>query len=212
MKVKALAQYCKKTKYITLLDDVDSQGAVKRQYIHTGTALFPLDGLPLLNEETLLAILDVPQDERSEWEVRRGTTDAIGFYTEDNNDNDKVAELIGLDFWAGGYSVQPFYTPYGMVTIDADTRRVIADSKKTAEYFARKHGDNVTIIAKNGFMLIAAITPIRRWATEQISMYLSDVSALAEKLERINTAEDDQSENVADGKSDPLDDETEDEE
>ena len=148
--------------------------------------------------------MDVPQDERSEWTVSRGEADAIRFYTQDNDENDKEAEVIGLDFWANGYAVQPLYTPYGMFAIDADTRRVIADSKKTAEYFARKHGDNVTIIVKNGFMLIAAIAPIRSWATDRISMYLSDVAAMADKLEKENAAAEGRRESVADGKGDPL--------
>lgn len=60
MKIKALANYCKQTKSVVLLDQYDESGVLQRQYVQAGSAVFPLDGLPLLNEDTLIAILDIP--------------------------------------------------------------------------------------------------------------------------------------------------------
>ena len=65
MKIKALANYCKQTKSVVLLDQYDESGVLQRQYVQAGSAVFPLDGLPLLNEDTLIAILDIPADKCS---------------------------------------------------------------------------------------------------------------------------------------------------
>ena len=47
-------------KSVVLLDQYDESGVLQRQYVQAGSAVFPLDGLPLLNEDTLIAILDIP--------------------------------------------------------------------------------------------------------------------------------------------------------
>ena len=62
---------------------------------------------------------------------------------------------------------------------DSSTRRVIADSRKTAQYFARLINGNVTIIVKNGFMLIAAIVPVIQWADEKAVQFMRDAAGYA---------------------------------
>ena len=98
---------------------------------------------------------------------------------QDNEENDQLSELAGITFSANGYDLQPVYTPYGLVTIDSSTRRVIADSRKTAQYFARLINGNVTIIVKNGFMLIAAIFPVIQWADEKAVQFMRDAAGYA---------------------------------
>lgn len=179
MKIKALANYCKQTKSVVLLDQYDESGVLQRQYVQAGSAVFPLDGLPLLNEDTLIAILDIPADERCDWVVQRTNAQCALSYVQDNEENDQLSELAGITFSANGYDLQPVYTPYGLVTIDSSTRRVIADSRKTAQYFARLINGNVTIIVKNGFMLIAAIVPVIRWADEKAVQFMRDAAGYA---------------------------------
>ena len=152
-------------------------GVLQRQYVQAGSAVFPLDGLPLLNEDTLIAILDIPADERCDWVVQRTNAQCALSYVQDNEENDQLSELAGITFSANGYDLQPVYTPYGLVTIDSSTRRVIADSRKTAQYFARRINGNVTIIVKNGFMLIAAIVPVIQWADEKAVQFMRDAAS-----------------------------------
>ena len=52
-------------------------------------------------------------------------------------------------------------------------------SRKTAQYFARLINGSVTIIAKNGFMLIAAIVPVIRWADEKAVQFMRDAAGYA---------------------------------
>ena len=115
-------------KSVVLLDQYDESGVLQRQYVQAGSAVFPLDGLPLLNEDTLIAILDIPADERCDWVVQRTNAQCALSYVQDNEENDQLSELAGITFSANGYDLQPVYTPYGLVTIDSSTRRVIADS------------------------------------------------------------------------------------
>lgn len=64
MKIKALAALCKKGKSITILDETDENGQVTRQWICCGTAVYPLDGMPEVTEDTILSVFDVPQSDR----------------------------------------------------------------------------------------------------------------------------------------------------
>ena len=123
MKIKALANYCKQTKSVVLLDQYDESGVLQRQYVQAGSAVFPLDGLPLLNEDTLIAILDIPADERCDWVVQRTNAQCALSYVQDNEENDHLSELAGITFSANGYDLQPVYTPYGLVTIKGAKHR-----------------------------------------------------------------------------------------
>ena len=123
MKIKALANYCKQTKSVVLLDQYDESGVLQRQYVQAGSAVFPLDGLPLLNEDTLIAILDIPADERCDWVVQRTNAQCALSYVQDNEENDQLSELAGITFSANGYDLQPVYTPYGLVTIKGAKHR-----------------------------------------------------------------------------------------
>ena len=60
--------------------------------------------------------------------VQRTNAQCALSYVQDNEENDQLSELAGITFSANGYDLQPVYTPYGLVTIDSSTRRVIADS------------------------------------------------------------------------------------
>lgn len=177
MKINAIAKLAKETENISLLD------APGRQHIVIRTALFPLDGLPPLTEETVLAVLDVPVGNRVDYTVTRSDAGKFADYITDNTDGDREAKLTDVLISIGGETVRPVYTPYGMVCIREADRKPITDSEKTAEYFVRLHDNKPIVVVKNGFQLIAAFLPCTGWAAkEEDCEVLRDLADYAGKL------------------------------
>lgn len=191
MKIKALAALCKKEKNITILDEMDGDGQVTRQWVCCGTAVYPLDGMPEVTEDTILSVFDVPQDDRRLYSVRRGPVSSMERYLADNEDDDREATMGSMTIGVGGDVIKPIYTPYGLITIKAEMLKPVEDSSKTAQYFARELPTGTVIVIKNGFQAVATIIQHNRWAMwDRIAEELGDMSRLAARLEEKQRSED----------------------
>ena len=71
MKLKKVAALCNRQGVFRLCDEVSEDGEVVRQWLGDGAAIYPLDGLPLLEEENLLAMFDIPEKKRKKCYIRR---------------------------------------------------------------------------------------------------------------------------------------------
>ena len=69
MKIKSIAAICKKNKQVVLFNRYSDSGTIS-QYIGDGSAVYPISGLPELDEESILTIFDVPEKQREDWLVR----------------------------------------------------------------------------------------------------------------------------------------------
>lgn len=82
---------------ITLINQL-SEGEITRQWISVyGRGIYPADGLPTLDEETILCMLDVPRDKWSNWDVHTATN--YGLFEDmlaDNSDQDEPLAEMGL--------------------------------------------------------------------------------------------------------------------
>ena len=58
MKIKSIAAICKKNKQVVLFNRYSDSGTLS-QYIGDGNAVYPISGLPELDEESILTIFDV---------------------------------------------------------------------------------------------------------------------------------------------------------
>lgn len=70
MKIKSIAALCKKVRHAVIMDSASADGSIV-QFIGDGNAAYICDGLPTVEEESLLAIFDVPQEQRNTWHVKR---------------------------------------------------------------------------------------------------------------------------------------------
>lgn len=59
MKIKSIAAICKKNKQVVLFNRYSDSGTLS-QYIGDGNAVYPISGIPELDEESILTIFDVP--------------------------------------------------------------------------------------------------------------------------------------------------------
>ena len=108
MKITALAKLAKETKLISMMD------GERGQWVNVGTATYPMDGMPRMDEENILAVLGVPMEERSGYSVRRDAVNVLSPIMVDNLDDDQGADLLDMLLSVNGETLRPLYTPQGM--------------------------------------------------------------------------------------------------
>lgn len=70
MRVSKIKRLCREEKVVYLTDQKDPVTGEILQYVGDPVSLYPLRGFPYLEPESLLAILDIPVNERKNWNVR----------------------------------------------------------------------------------------------------------------------------------------------
>jgi len=152
MKLSALWKLLKKEKNVTIFL---KEGG--RRYICAGLALYPLDGLPVLDEENLLTLMDIPPTDRENWSVRVDVAKPwMMQLMEDNTPEDTPATSTGIEIGWLDQTLIPVYTQGGLVLARAECFAPLADCK-SYDLYARTVYSNTYLIAKNGYMQIAAI-------------------------------------------------------
>lgn len=145
MKIKSIAAICKKNKQVVLFNRYSDSGTLS-QYIGDGNAVYPISGLPELDEESILTIFDVPEKQREDWLVRyRDIPEGISF--EDTDATEKIIEQGNLSIVYSGKTLKPLQTRCGLVFIESRYLSPVSDVL------------DVFIVAKAGFLLQAVIMP-----------------------------------------------------
>ena len=197
MKIKKIAQICagQKTIYV---HNQSCKGDLVRQWVGDGVAMYPLDGLPYMDDEALLALFDVPPDKRDSWTVRDvGLSSLVSL---DDIDPDEV-DILPYDLTVNtGRTLMPFDGgPRGTLWIQ---QRYLAptDDIDIVRYCARptKSGGRV-IAVKSGLILMSIILPVRMSADKSSLgrqlMKIADGTMVAEADARRCAAEFDDDEN-----------------
>lgn len=158
MKLSALWKLCKSEKTMTIYQE--EEGC--RQFLQVGGGIYPLKGLPWLDKEGLLTMLDVTEDKRDEYDVHTvSMTEDIERYVQDNEGSDHMAVAEACTIGADEMVMRPIRTQYGMVLINAEALKPVEDTKRTHELYVRKIGENPWILVKNGFELVASIGRVK---------------------------------------------------
>ena len=71
MKMKKLVALCKRTGIFRLFDKIGEGGELLGQWMGDGYAAYPLNGIPVLDEETLCAVFDITEKQREKFSIRR---------------------------------------------------------------------------------------------------------------------------------------------
>lgn len=185
MKITRLAALAKEHKTITLID-TEGDGEIIRQHVMIGLAVYPLDGFPLLDEDELLTVLDVPVDKRMDYSVyTRGMWADMMLVTADNHHSDREASLADTMICTTWADVIPAYTQSGMTFVNAEYRRVI-EKEKDVSWWSRTMPSGATLlVAKRGYQAIATIMPDNRWLTDDVCDDLWHIAQAArDKLEK----------------------------
>lgn len=158
MKLSALWKLCKSEKRMTIFQEAEGS----RQFLQVAGGIYPLKGMPWLDEESLLTMLDVTEDKRGEYDVYIvNTTEHMGRYVQDNEESDHMAVAEACTIGADEMVMRPIRTQYGLVLINAEALKPVEDTKRTHELYVRKIDGNPWILVKNGFELVASIGRVK---------------------------------------------------
>ena len=154
MKTQALMRMCKKKKTARIITDENTNA----QWIEVVGNVYPLDGMPYMDKETLLTMMDVPEDKKAEYSIGEvPLTPSAERWTANNEGSDHPAKKGPITIAMDGEVYRPVYTCGGVVLVPEASFGPVKDSEDTHELFSREIGGNTWVLVKNGFLLQAAI-------------------------------------------------------
>lgn len=179
MTIKGLQKLIGKDAYnLTLINCYGAGGMIVRQHLSVrGRAIYPMDGLPVMDEDTLLAVLDVPREKWKNCHVLTADADStlLTAMMEDNMDSDRPLEEMGIQLIIGGgeykflleplrdecVAIRPEYLkPIGLTSEHTYWLRETGWDNKTGE---AKH----VIVVKLGMQNVAAIAQNIDWGSAE---------------------------------------------
>lgn len=159
MKIKSIAQICKKNKTVHLCDHSEDGQDNASQWIGDGHALYPISGLPYLDEENVYTIFDVPEKQRDGWYFKH-TPMPEGICFDDTAHGEQMIESGNLSIVYAGRTLKPLRTRRGLVFIESRYITPLVDVLGVMELYERETPSGRTYIAtKAGFLLLAVIMP-----------------------------------------------------
>lgn len=187
MKFSKIAAIIKKAKTAILMTDEDGV-----QWLSNGAAAYKLEGMPVLDEDTVLTVLNVADDAKDKWytEVRQ---DESGLLANDTADEEEItAEDAGISLIYNGQLLTPIYTMSGMLwlntTLLAPTEKKDMDYRK---FFVRINRGGRCIAVKEGMVLTAVIMEFDTWQDTGLSDGLKNLVFCCQAEEqRRNTYDD----------------------
>lgn len=158
MKLKKVTSLCGKSKCYRLYDRIDSAGEIT-QWLGDGYAIYPLNGLPILDEESLCAVFDISEKQRDNIIIRR---EEIPPAT--NADHTDPAERVLSDddfsIIYGGTELKPLKTRNGITFIQSKYLSPLEDVLEVVQLYERVTPDGLSyIVAKTGLLIAAVIFP-----------------------------------------------------
>lgn len=155
MKLKKVISICGKSKCYRLYDKIDSTGEIT-QWLGDGFAIYPLNGLPILDEESLCAVFDISEKQRDNMTVSRvGMPDAVN--TDDTDPEERVLKDDDFSIFYGGTELQPFKTRNGITFIQRKYLAPLEDVLDMVQLYERVTPDGQSYIAAKTGLLIAAV-------------------------------------------------------
>ena len=155
MKLKKVISLCHQRKTFRLFDKISECGEIV-QWLGDGFAAYPLNGLPILDEETLCAVFDISEKQLKNTSVRRLTMpDALNV-----DDTDPAERALSDDDFSiiyGGTELKPLKTRNGIIFIQQKYIAPLEDVLDVVQLYERVTPDGQTYIAAKVGLLIAAV-------------------------------------------------------
>lgn len=155
MKLKKVISLCHQRKTFRLFDKISECGEIV-QWLGDGFAAYPLNGLPILDEETLCAVFDISEKQLKNTSVRRLTMpDALNV-----DDTDPAERALSDDDFSiiyGGTELKPLKTRNGIIFIQQKYIAPLEDVLDVVQLYEQVTPDGQTYIAAKAGLLIAAV-------------------------------------------------------
>ena len=173
MKLKKIIDLCKKRGRFYLFTPEGGE-----QWISDGFGCYPLGDVPILDEDTLCAIFDIPDKERKKMVFRKGVVPAALCF-DDIADGEVLCEQGPLVLGEGKNGVIPYKTSQGIQFIDSKHMAPLEDCGTLEVYERIKPDGGVYFAVKRGLSLTALILPYAL-INEPFVESLKDLAALCE--------------------------------
>ena len=195
MKIKKIAVLCSRAGTFRLYNKMDGEGVIT-QWLGTGNALYPLNGLPLLDEESLCAMFDIPEKKREKLVILCEDMSEI-IDVADKDPKETLLEEKEMTIGYNGMQMIPLRTKDGIIFIGEQFLEPLADEIDFLNLYERKTPKGVSYVAvKAGMMLRGIIAPYdvvtdKKFIT-QLELLLIDSKRELEKLTISNCSTADQ--------------------
>lgn len=159
MKIKKIAQLCRKQGAATLLNYEDKDGYVQ-QWITDGRALWPVEGLPELEVKHLPSILELTDKQADAMKLRaREAPVSISFA--DVCEGEKLAQMLPVSVYYGGDMLRPFCVDGKTYWLNEELFwPMLAEHQKAEFYYRHPAGCAEIFAVKAGFMLVGMVMPM----------------------------------------------------
>lgn len=136
MKFSKIASIMKKTKTAILFTDADGM-----QWLSNGAAVYKLENMPPLDEDTVLTVMGVADDAKSKWHTATREDEKELLLDHVDDEEEITAEDAGICIVHNGKKLVPIYTCDGMLWLDVE---LLAPTEKKEmgyrKFFVRKMG------------------------------------------------------------------------
>jgi hypothetical protein len=158
MKLKKVLSICKTNGLYYLYDRIDRSGEIT-QWLGDACALYPLDGLPILDEESFCAVFDITGKQREKILFRHERLPEH-LNVEDVAAGDKLVREYETTFINGGLRLKPLKTNNGVMFIRSLYLSPLEDVIDMVQFYERTTPQGGSyIVAKAGFLTAAVIMP-----------------------------------------------------
>ena len=155
MKLKKVISLCHQRKTFRLFDKISENGEIV-QWMGDGCAAYPLNGLPILDGETLCAVFDISEKQLKNTSIRRLTMpDALN--VGDTDPDERVLKDDDFSIIYGGTEVKPLKARNGIIFIQQKYLAPLEDVLDVVQLYERVTPDGQTYVAAKAGLLIAAV-------------------------------------------------------
>lgn len=160
MKLKKVAALCAKIGAFYLFDELGEGGEFIRQWLGDGRSIYPLSGLPVLDESNLCAMFDITEKKQKKcFFTRKPVPDSL------NVEDYAKGERTLYDEWPtvehNGYVVKPLSTDDDIMFVQTAYLSPLEDMADYLRFYERvDNTGQAYIVAKNGMEIAAIIMPV----------------------------------------------------
>lgn len=158
MKLKRVAQICSQTGVFYLMDRKMDYGDTVEQWLGDGYAIYPIAGLPYMEEENIYAMFDI-SEKKQEKLVFRHNDVPEGIDLEDVSNGEMRLDEPKLCVRFEGKNLMPLQTSAGITLIQEKYLAPLDGAEYMQLYERRSPDGGVYIVAKVGMIVQAVIMP-----------------------------------------------------
>lgn len=185
MKLSVIQRLCKAEKHISIIRDE----AMKRQWIGTSKALFPVYGLGELDEQTIMTIFDIEEEDREAYNVVIADTEYNPDQYADNTEHDRQIQLPSYAIATSAGNVLPIVTDKGIRFLRESVIKAIKKDGYSGIFARTNRRGEIFFVVTDGLMLSAILSPEDRLINDELNEMLSELSEQMNKAVTLKAAQ-----------------------